>query len=369
MTVTKRRILIVVRESRKEINEPTFGGSRLVRELVAQFIMMGFKVSILSMFDLRAPVARLLAIKGKDIGSVARLRKFLRNDKARWILVLLYSLVVEVLSYIDVKLRKEIEKIYDQVKPDIILYNGPIGAFIFLNIARRKGIPFILCEHNVDFYFYQDKIGMNPLVNAYKLIELLVCKFADLVICFNPWDKLRLVKNGIRSEKIFLWKFISMPRRRVCDKREALNKIPEYIQEHIKDKFVVGFVGAYYSPNILAVKYILKIAEKLPNVIFLVIGSVGEAFKGSKIPSNVIITGYVKHVEPYIAVADVLLNLKFTSATGVEAKMFDYLRFNKPIISTKIGAMGFEHIPNIIIIDNLNEIIKKIEELAKVSCK
>ena len=123
------------------------------------------------------------------------------------------------------------------------------------------------------------------------------------------------------------------------------------------------------SPNIIAVKYILKISEKLPkDIVFLIIGSVVEAFKGAKVSSNVIFTGYVEEVKSYLIITNVLLNLKFTSNTEIEAKMFDYLSCGKPVISTRIGAVGFEHFPNIIIVDNLRGAVREIVRLYGVEC-
>jgi len=358
---TLKRILIITRESRDEIKNPTFGGPRLVKELYKQLTTKGFKVSVLSVFDLGALSAHLLRIRGKD---ASRSRtSFPDVAKLRWFLNLLYSLIVEMLSYIDTKLQKEIRKRIDERTPDIILYNGPIGAFAFLNIARKRSIPFVLCEHNVDYYFYEDKLGHNPLINVYKAIELSVCKAADLVICFNPYDRERLAKDGVSSEKIIVWKFNAQAERS-CDKENILSRIPLAIRSRIENKFVVGFLGANYTLNIIAVKYILKISEKLPkDIVFLIIGSVAEAFKGVKVSSNVIFTGYVEDVKPYLAITNVLLNLKFTSDTGIEAKMFDYLSCGKLIISTRIGAVGFEHFPNIIIVDNLKDAVREIVRL------
>ena len=358
---TLKRILIITRGSRNEIRNPTFGGPRLVKELYEQLTTKGFKVSVLSVFDLSALSAHLLRIRGKDASRPRT--SFLSATKLRWFLNLLYSLIAEIASRIDIKLRKEVEKRIDEMKPDIILYDGPIGAFAFLNTAKKRSIPFVLCEHNVDYYFYEDKLGHNPLINMYKAIELSVCKAADLVICFNPYDRERLVKDNISSEKIIVWKF-NIRAKRNYDKEKVLNKIPLDIRSRIENKFVVGFLGANYTLNIIAVKYILKISEKLPkDIVFLIIGSVTEAFKGVKVPSNVIFTGYVENVKPYLAITNVLLNLKFTSDTGIEAKMLDYLSYGKLIISTRIGAVGFEHFPNIIIVDNLKDAVHEIVRL------
>ena len=62
---TLKRILIITRESRDEIRDPTFGEPRLVKELYKQLTTRWFKLSILSVFDLSALLAHLLRIRGK----------------------------------------------------------------------------------------------------------------------------------------------------------------------------------------------------------------------------------------------------------------------------------------------------------------
>lgn len=363
--LSPKRVLIITKVPQDEIKSPTFGGSRLVKELYKQIVMKGFQVYLSSVFDLNTLSARLLRIKGEKTSRLG-IRLFLKIDRLRWFLSLLNSLVAEIASRIDVKLQKEIEMKMNEIKPDVILYNGSIGAFAFLRVAKRRNIPFIVLEHNVDYYFYKDKLGCyHPLISIYKVIELTACKAADLIICFNPYDRERLAKDGVSSEKIIVWKF-NVRAEKGCDKEKVLNSIPSDIRRYVENNFVVGFLGSNYTPNIVAVKYILKIAEKLPkDIVFLIMGSVAEVFKGTKTPSNVIFTGYIKNVKPYLAVTDVFLNLKFTSDTGIEAKMFDYLSCGKPIISTRIGAVGFEHSPNVIIVNNLRDAVREIIRLYK----
>ena len=48
---TLKHILIITRESRDEIRNPTFGGPRLIKELYKQLTTRGFKLSILSVLE------------------------------------------------------------------------------------------------------------------------------------------------------------------------------------------------------------------------------------------------------------------------------------------------------------------------------
>ena len=145
---TKRRryILIVTRSSRKEIMNPSFGGSRLVKEIYERLVMKSFKVYILSLHDISSIAAYFLRIKTK-VNSVSRTK--IKNERLKWILNLLYNLLTELLSWIDIKLRKEAAKKIEKLKVGAIIYNGSIGAFAFLKVARARTIPFILCEHNI----------------------------------------------------------------------------------------------------------------------------------------------------------------------------------------------------------------------------
>ena len=132
-----------------------------------------------------------------------------------------------------------------------------------------------------------------------------------------------------------------MPR---SDTKSNRKEKPEY-----RDKFVVGYVGSNFEPNIIAVNRILELAEEIPNAIFLVLGTVNEAFEGRKIPDNVIMKGYVDDLDYHLSCCDVFINPKMSSDTGAEMKMLEYLRHPKKIIATEMGARGFEREKNVII--------------------
>jgi len=125
---------------------------------------------------------------------------------------------------------------------------------------------------------------------------------------------------------------------------------------------VVCFVGSNFAPNVAAVVNIIRIAARVPEAKFVIIGDVYLAFKNWKIPSNVAFLGYVEDLDSHLAACDIFLNPKTTSDTGIEVKMFDYLKFGRPIISTPQGARGFEQQKNVIIttIEKIPQTIKKI---------
>ncbi|MEM3442378.1 MAG: glycosyltransferase family 4 protein [Candidatus Bathyarchaeia archaeon] len=130
-------------------------------------------------------------------------------------------------------------------------------------------------------------------------------------------------------------------------------KIPAQLKCKLEGKFVVGFVGAHFEPNIVSVENIIKTAKKVDeDVVFLVLGRVCDAFRNRHdIPENVILKGFVQDLDSYLSLCDAFINPKTICDTGVEVKMFDYLKFDKPIIATRIGARGFEKFKNVVICD------------------
>lgn len=364
--LSKQHISIITRESEREISFPTFGGSRLIHELKKEMEQEGHKISIISLHNLDSLSSKILKINKEKRRKIKKILP--KNEKIKWLISLVMALLGEIISRVDSKFLKQLEDEIKQTKCSAIIYNGTIGGLTIYKIAKKLNLFFILCEHNIDFYFFADKLGIffTPLIFLFKAIEINLCKRSDLIICFNENDRRKLINIvGCDPNRVIIWKFEIKPKK--YNKEKAINEIPSDIKTIIKNKPVVTFLGANYTPNILAVNYILKIAKEIQDVIFLIVGSVGEKFNRRKdIPKNVIFTGFVKNIKLYLAVSDIFLNLKMTSDTGIEAKMFDYLEFDKPIISTRIGAAGFEHCKNVIVADSLDEIKEKILELTKV---
>ena len=127
------------------------------------------------------------------------------------------------------------------------------------------------------------------------------------------------------------------------------------MKQKLRANFVVGFIGTNFGPNIVSVRSIIDIAKKMldSKIVFLIIGNVSEPFYNDNIPTNVIFTGYVDDLDSYLYLCDAFLNLKTTSHTGLEAKMFDYLKFDKPIIATQMGSSGFENNRNVIVVEDV----------------
>lgn len=334
--------------SMEEIQKSEFGGSRLILEQLKYFKSIGLQTFLVDLSKFCSPLGivhklccniRRKSMQGSSI-------KTFKVEKIRWLFNLFYFLTVEFVGKIDLFLRVCFKKRIDDDN-SLVLYNYPCGASIILNLKKATKIIY---EHNVEWIFFKDKLGdsfFKPLITLLKFIEFSNMRKADIVFCTNRSDLNLIIKGGIDPCKIQT--FIPLHFHKKMSKSTRLSS---NIVNLVKGKKVIGFVGSAFEPNIVAVKNILRIARNVPsNFSFIIIGSVCKAFERLKPPPNVIFVGYVDNLDQYLALCDAFVNPKTTSHTGIEIKMFDYFRHTKPIITTKIGACGFEQFENVIICD------------------
>lgn len=212
--------------------------------------------------------------------------------------------------------------------------------------------------------------GHEPLLERVREAEARCWREADIVFACvradldlletvygtSPAQKLE-VPNGVCLEEIPFTDWVS---RRALQERLGAAK-----------QRTALFMASWHPPNIDAVERILSLAPKLPEIAFLVIGSVCHAFMERKWPDNVRMLGIV---EPQVrnvllASADVALN-PMTLGSGTNLKMLDYFAAGTPVLSTPFGARGlearnWEHL----VLAETDELALRLEALLKLDCK
>jgi len=137
------------------------------------------------------------------------------------------------------------------------------------------------------------------------------------------------VPNGVDLETI---NYVSVEKRNSNKVRLGLDK-----------NFTALFLGSWHAPNLEAVRHIFRMAEELPNINFLVVGSVGLAFldENEKRPANVGFMGSVDEEtkDTALGLVDVALN-PVTYGSGTNLKMLEYFAAGVPVISTPVGIRG-----------------------------
>lgn len=175
-------------------------------------------------------------------------------------------------------------------------------------------------------------------------IERQCCKRANFILACSkddskrfhelynvPEDNSRLVPNGFDSERLA---FASREQRRKL--RQSL----EYPEARL-----ALFIGSGHAPNIEAAGAIMRIAHQMPDVEFLIAGSVSTqaATRGLDRPGNVHLLGIVPEnvKDALLRAADVAIN-PVTTGSGTNLKIVEYLATGLPCVSTPFGARGLE---------------------------
>jgi glycosyltransferase involved in cell wall biosynthesis len=358
-------ILIIHHYSEQELRDHSFGGTRLIWKQKKFFeSLSNFKVKVLSLQEMSSFSSRILGYSSTFRNN--KTMSYVRQDsEKRWLLNLIFGILIHYIAKIDSLWKRQVLNLVKTYKPNSILCNDPIYAGIISEISNSQNVFCVLYEHNIWWRFYDqllnNKSKYKPFIWLMEYIELNAIKKSNSVICMSNEDKKVLIHQRVPSKKISVW----VPFGTVS--AEMKLKIPTQLGRKLKDKFVVGFLGANFEPNVMSVENIIQIARNLENkaIVFLILGKVCDAFKNRKdLPDNIILKGFVSNVDSYLSLCDAFFNPKTVCDTGIEIKMFDYLKFNKPIITTEIGARGFENFKGIII-SSIDEFSSKINALLR----
>lgn len=222
-----------------------------------------------------------------------------------------------------------------------------------LRIARPD-MPFVYDSHNAEYCLKaellpDDHIGRQLKQVVYE-IEQDAVRGAQAVSYCSDEDREKLealgptladwiaIPNGADLSKIEFVSGIerSSRRDRWLDELHRLNP-------SITQRRVALFVGSYHPPNIEAAECIVQFASELDDVLFILAGGHSEAFKKWWLPKNVVLQGAVtdQELRTLLSVADVSL-VPMMTGSGTNLKLAEAFAAGLPVVSTEIGARGYE---------------------------
>ncbi|MGC9176390.1 MAG: glycosyltransferase [Thermoplasmata archaeon] len=228
---------------------------------------------------------------------------------------------------------------------DIIVFEGPWLYPLFKNDLKNKFV--VYDAHNIEYLLRKNNIYEEYV----KSIEGELAKRADVIFTVTKEDYENLMKLYNIYDKIYLIPHV-LP-------------IKEYEWRGSLSKDLV-FIGSLYEPNIIALKKIEYMAEKLVDFNFHIIGNINK-YPGKRKLKNIIYHGMVNENKKDEILNNSLLALNpVTIGSGRNVKMFDYLSHGLPVVSTKIGARGFDEneIKNFVFIEEIENFEKRILELS-----
>jgi len=259
------------------------------------------------------------------------------------------------------------EKLRDAVGiADVVVISHP---YLYYELSGNKGDYVLIYEaHNVEYDLKSRVLPMHAekLLKEVFRIEKQCCQDSDLIMTCSQEDAIRLVElyevpedkfivvpNGVDTSTV---PFVTWSERQ--EKKRALG---------LGEETIVLFVGSWHPPNLEACEEIFKIAERLPDVKFLLMGSQCLAYQPEDLPANVGLLGVVDDEEKnfIFSIVDIAIN-PMKSGSGTNLKMFDYMAAGIPVISTEFGARGIGAINGkhliICTLDEMAEIIYEVIE-------
>ncbi len=226
------------------------------------------------------------------------------------------------------------------IDTDVVIISHP---YLYDEVARVEKAPTIIYEaHNVE-YDLKSKVlpaSAKKLLDEVYRVEKACCERSNLIMTCLPEDSKRLselytvdpakfieVPNGVDVGCV---QFVSAEERQINKRSLGL-----------EGEFLALFMGSWHPPNLEACEEIFKMANDLPDIKFLLLGSQCTAFKDRQLPSNVGLLGVVDDLQKnfIFGLVDVALN-PMRSGSGTNLKMFDYIAAGIPVITTWFGARG-----------------------------
>ena len=196
-------------------------------------------------------------------------------------------------------------------------------------------------SHNVEADLKREMFSHTvkgaSLAAQVSLIERECCQASELILPCSQDDLVRLqqlydvplerlicVPNGFDPERqeFFPW-----------DKRR---------KGAVDGKLNVVFVGSMHPPNVEAIRLLIGWAPQIPDVQFLIVGSVEQAFRDQSLPENLRVCGVVSEADLTALLQGAHLAVNpMRSGSGSSHKIMLALATGIPLISTHKGARGF----------------------------
>ena len=218
-----------------------------------------------------------------------------------------------------------------------------------------SGVPIIYNSHNCELYMANQLYPVgSPDIEKTRTMEGLALSSATAMTYCSPEDYHKML--GLYDIDNLKAEFVPNGGPR--------SKVTPATQRHKSN--TIMFVGSGHPPNGVAAKNIVPIAKALPDYTFAICGDAGWAIK-DKLPKNVLVLGRVsdEELDKYFQESLAFIN-PMESGSGTHLKMMKALGYGIPIITSTVGARGFEpdEISQAMIIANTTEEnVSAIEQL------
>jgi len=232
----------------------------------------------------------------------------------------------------------------------------------YLGVVRQysPGTPVIIDTFDVHFLreareaMTANDAGLLRKAQETKRRELTAYKQADLILTVTADDKQALLRED--------------PQLNICV-IPNIHALPPHIVPRggRRDLLFVG--GFSHTPNVDGVLYFCReilplVLQRLPGTRLWIVGNAPSAEVVAVASENVVVTGYVRHLAPYLESALVsVAPLRFGS--GMKGKIGEAMAWGIPVVTTTIGAegMGLQDGVDALIADTSEDFAERVIQL------
>jgi glycosyltransferase involved in cell wall biosynthesis len=231
-------------------------------------------------------------------------------------------------------------------RSDIVIASHPFCLPAILDSMKNPQQSLLGYEaHNLEYLLKKSMLPDNPgaqaLVQQTKTVERQCIELSQFVLTCSdedtdnfrkiyncPNEKFIWAPNGVDTKEV---EFVDIKTRQQRKRDAGLST----------NQPVALFIGSWHLPNLHAVAVIERCARTMPDIAFLVAGSIGMAPRTVAPPDNMRFLGVVDDAQrlALLAMADIALN-PMLAGSGTNLKMLDYLAAGIPVVSTETGARG-----------------------------
>jgi glycosyltransferase involved in cell wall biosynthesis len=219
---------------------------------------------------------------------------------------------------------------------DVIIFCHPYLAALATLVPTGARVIYEALNHETSLK--RHLLAAHPLakdlIAAVEAAETHIVQVADQIVCVSAEDGERFSAMAPGKPVLLIRNGVTAPAE-----TESLAQ-----RDDAERPARALFVGSAHPPNIESVRFLVtQVAPAIPEIEFLIVGSVCDALDKKSLPKNVISCGFLDDNEKAALMHSVRIGLNpMFSGSGSNLKLADYFAAGLPVVSTPFGIRGFD---------------------------